>query len=146
MSVNNTVSLYDIFPFCKDDSRLPADFSGAKVTSVVINSEKTAMTLAMTLERPTPPYEIAALEEIIANEFGLSNVSVSAVYSRASAPVPGQGQSMPSHSQLPAPPASRAGAVIMGRRTKSAVTHIGQITLDHGKAAVCGEVCDVSSR
>ena len=144
--MSTPVSLYEIFPFCAGNNRLSADYSGAKVNSVVVSSDKSAMSLTITFEKPTPPYEISALESVIAAEYGLSTISISALSPRTPLhDAAGQPHSDSAHNTNTSSTVS-AGKVIMGRHTKAKPTPMGQVTIDDGKVTICGEVCSVSSR
>ena len=136
MSVQKPTLIYTMFPFCNDNDRLSADLSAAMVTSAVINGDKTAMKLTLTLVNPVPPAEIKAIEDIIAHEYGLSSVNVTTVYARTAVD---KKKSQPVS-------AAKADTVIMGRRIKDTVTQMDKITLELGKVTVSGEVCNTSSR
>ena len=66
-----TVLLYEMFPFCENSDRLKTDFSGARVVSAEVSKEKASMKLGIALAHPTPPADIAAIEEMVAREYGL---------------------------------------------------------------------------
>ena len=101
------------------------------------------MKLTLSLTEPAPPMEISALEDLIAQEYGLSDVAVTAVYARISS-------EYTRTSQFNYDPKSvslmKPGVVIMGKRVKGSATQMKDVSLDLGKAVVKGEVCDVSSR
>jgi len=144
LSAKDTVLLYEMFPFCRDNIRLGADYSGARVVSAVVDKSRTSMRVTISLTDPAPPLEITALEEIICREYGLNSVSITAVYSRSS-----NESTRKPHSSSPSSPAgAKPGAVIMGRRIGDSAkyTPIGDLSLDLGKATIKGEVCDVSGR
>ena len=138
MSSIDSIAFYEMFPFCMDSGKLSADFSGAKVLSVEIGNDKKSMKLTLSLAQPTPPADIGALEGVIAREYDLAEVSISAVYARAAA--------MPKSAKSKAATEIKPNTVIMGRKTKSAPMPMDKLTPEMGKAVVMGVVCDVSSR
>jgi len=144
LSAQENVLLYEMFPFCRGNARLASDYSGARVLSAAIDKSRTSMNLRVSLIEPAPPLEITVLEELIAQEFGLTAVSVTVVYARSSAEsrIPRTGASGKAVS------GSNPGVVIMGRRIGDSAnfTPIGELALEMGKAAVKGEVCDVSEK
>ena len=148
MSAQNPVLFYEMFPFCMGNDKLTADFSGAKVASAEVNRQKMSMTLTITPAMPTPPSEFRVIEDIIAREYGLNSVTISAVYSRAASPAEGKKAQTASAAKEKKKTRSGvpAGSVIMGRRIKDAVTPMEQVTLELGKVTVRGEVCEASSK
>ena len=132
------VLLFEMFPFCRDSERLASDFSGARVASATVEKEKSSMKLELSLIEPVPPAEISIVEELIAAEYGLETVNITAIYAHM-AP-----ESTSKKTRNNQPP--KADTVILGRHVKSAVTPIEKVTLELGKATVTGEVCSVSSR
>lgn len=145
MSAQDTILLYEMFPFCRDNTRLAADYSEARIVSASVDKARTNMKITLSLAQPAPPMEITALEDIIAQEFGLSAVSVTAVYAR-----PSEEHSRKSRATKSAgmPIGTKPGAVIMGRRIgdSAEIIPIGDLMLEMGKATVRGEVCAVNSR
>jgi DNA polymerase-3 subunit alpha (Gram-positive type) len=126
-----------MFPFCKDSGRLTADFSGARIVTALVNKEKTALDLTLSLTQPAPPLDISAIEEMISHEYDLS-VKATAVYARAKSQQKGKN---------PKSGASvKPGSVIMGRRAVGTITPMAEVKLELGKVTVKGVVCDVSSR
>jgi len=102
------------------------------------------MKVRIALTEPAPPLEITALEDMIAAEYGLSYVSVTAVYAR---PSDQHSRKLPGISGSGASDAA-PGVIIMGRRIgdSAKIIPIGTLSLDLGKATVRGSVCDVSSK
>jgi len=136
------VLLYEIFPFCRDSERLTADFSGARVVSAVVDKTRTEMKITISLTEPTSPLEISAIEDIVAEEFGLASVAATAIYVRPTSQSANKARKSPAK----AAPALKPGAVVMGRSAKESLTPIGSLALETGKATVSGVVCDVSSK
>jgi len=127
-----------MFPFCGDSDRLTADYSGAQVISVVVNKAKMTMAFTLSLTAPVPPLEISALEDIIARQFELSSVTITAVYARAFQPERKR--------KARKKPPVKSGSVIMGRQISSTPTPMQDVTLEHGKVTIKGEVCDISHK
>jgi len=134
-----------MFPFCKGDLRLAADYSGARVLLATVDKARTTMTVKLSLTEPAPPMEITALEDMIACEYGLSSVSVVAVYSRASSDSnKGSRDSVGAKSSKN----TAVGTIIMGRQigVSAKLTPMENLKLDLGKATVKGEVCNISNK
>jgi len=141
--MEESLLLFDMFPVCRDNERLTADYSGARVTKVSIEKERTVMRLILSLKEPVPPLEVTAIEEILAQEFGLDTVSIEAFYVRASNGLATNKQvKPPSKKKTTATP----GSMIMGKRVGETLTPMEDLTLELGKVNVRGVVCDVSSR
>ena len=138
MNEQKPKSFYEMFPFCRDNGRLSVNYAGARVFEATVNKEKMTMAFTLSLTEPSPPVEIKAIEDMIAAEYGLKSVSITAVFARA-AP---SDKSTKSQSGKTA----QSDPVIMGRRTKANATPMSDVSLELGKATVKGEVCDVSSR
>ena len=138
MSNNKTIPIYEVFPFLKGGDKLTADFSGALVSSVTINEANLSMSIDLSLAAPVPPLEISFIESLIASEYGMSSVTVSAYYSRASASAKNTtGKSGKN---------SKPGSIIMGKQIKGPVKPVKDLALELGKATVRGEVCNVASK
>ena len=138
LSDTNPVLLYEMFPFCKSCEKLTADYSGAKVVTVTINKAELSMSLTLSLTAPAPPMEISAIEDMIAEEYGLAEARIAAVYARPAALRKSAGpQSKKSVAK---------GAVLMGRNVKETFTPMNEVTIDHGKVTARGEVFDDKSR
>ncbi|MCL2201985.1 MAG: PolC-type DNA polymerase III [Oscillospiraceae bacterium] len=148
MSASDNTLLYEVFPFCRGNDRLASDYSGARVISVTVDKARTTMKLTVSLSEPVPPMEITALEDIICSEYGLSNVSATAVYSRSASETWGHTGEPPVAKTGQNPTGTSPGVVIMGKRpgTSAKFTPIGDLSLDLGKANVKGEVCSVTTR
>jgi len=127
-----------MFPFCKESERLSANYDGALVSDVTINTTKSVMEFTLLLSEPAPPMEIGAIESILAMELGLASVNITAVYARAK-------RSATARKSRKAPPA-RTGSIIMGRKVSAIPIPMETVSLEIGKVAVSGEVCDVTSR
>ena len=130
-----------MFPFCRGNERLAADYSSARVDSVTVGASRADMKIALTLAEPAPPLEMSAIEEIVAEEFGLEKVTVAAAYTRATSDSVRKARKATDKATVVKP-----GAVIMGKRVKESLTPIEKLTLELGKATVTGEVCDVSEK
>ena len=130
--------LYEMFPFCENNDRLSADYSETRVTSAAVGKDKTTMKLTLSFMEPVPPAEISSIEDIIAQEYGLLSVAATVTYAR----IPISTKAKSSRSNTP----EKAGAAIMGKSVKSAVTPMEKVTLELGRATVEGEVCSISSR
>jgi len=133
----NPVLLYDMFPFCENFKLVPADFSEARVTFAAVSKDKRTMKVNLSLVKPTPPADISTLEDVIAQEYGLESVDITAVYARLDLPIKSDSSSAA---------AKKTDAPILGKESKSAITPMELVTLELGKVTVRGEVCDVNSR
>jgi len=131
-----------MFPFCRGNQSLAADYSGARVVSATVDKSRAGMKITISLTEPAPPLEISAIEGIVAEEFGLESVTVTAVYARPTS----DNFKKTKKTQAKAATAVKPGAVIMGRGVKEALTPMENLSLEMGKAAVLGEVCDVSEK
>ena len=138
MSKKKPIPLYNVFPFLTGNDRLTADYSGALVSSVIIDESNLSMKIDLSLTAPAPPLEISLIESVISAEYTMSSVSITAIYSRASAYSKGNAAKS---QQL-----KKAGRIIMGRQIKSTVKPVAQLNSELGKVTVRGEVCNVSSR
>ena len=137
MNEQQSVALFEVFPFIEGSGRVSGDLREARVVSAKINKDKSTINVTLSLPKPVAPLELSALEAVISEEYELS-AAVTAVYARADPP--GNGAKNAKDSQ------ARAGTVIMGKRVKSNITPISEVTLELGKAAVTGEVCDISHK
>ena len=142
------VPLYEVFPFIKESTRLATDYSGVRVVSASVNQAKTKMEIALVLTTPVPPFEIHVLEDVISKEYGIKTVTINTTYSASSRP--GSGSSSASgkagKSDSSKSDASPSMPPIMGRAVKTKPTPMGEVTLDHGRVTVKGEVFAVRSR
>jgi len=127
-----------MFPFCKDNDSLTADYGEALVDDVVIHESTGQMEMSLSLKKPAPPLELRAIEDLIAAEDELESVTLKAYYAR---PEP---QAKGKKGKKGEPP--KPGSIIMGRRIAGKPTPIGEVTIESGKAVVKGEVCDVSHK
>ena len=143
MSGPPTTPLFTMFPSFKGNSRLSADYSGARVVCATVYNQNTAMRLTLSLTEPAPPYEINVIEDLIAQELDLSSVSITTVYARATSE---SIRNPNASSGVAAASSVKPGAVILGNRTKVTLTRIEDITPELEGVAVRGEVCDVTSK
>ena len=134
----DSVLLYEMFSFCKDNAKLRADFSSARVISAMVGKDKKTMKVSLSLAAPTPPSDVSNLEDIIAKEYGLESVSVTAVYARLSPLTQGSGSKASAY--------GKPDIVIMGKKVKNAITPMELVTLELGSVTVTGEVCNVLSK
>ena len=140
MSNNKTIPLYDVFPFLKGSGKLTANYDGALVSAVSIDEAKLSMSIDLSLAAPAPPLEISFIEKMVAAEYGMSSVVVSAYYLRAAASASAKSSTKKSKQT------SKPGSIIMGKPIKGSIKPVKELTLELGNAAVCGEVCNVSSK
>jgi len=150
LSAQKTPFLYDVFPFCKDSEKLSSDLSNAKVISAVVDKSRTSMKLTILLMDPAPPLEIRTIEELIAREYGLVSVSVTAYNARSQVTGSnGKQQQNPVSDKsriLTSGVGYKPGEAIMGRRAKDDAIPMSEVTLELGKATITGEVCGVSCK
>jgi len=134
-----------MFPFCKGNQRLAADYSGARVLSATVDKTHASMNVKISLIEPAPPMEIAALEDIIACEYGLSSVSVLASYVRQSTD---RKTGSKSNSSKKTSKTAAPGTLIMGKHigASAKLTPIGSLSVELGKVTIKGEVCDVTNK
>ena len=150
MSSPKQVPFYEIFPFCAGNGKLSSDYTGARVVSATVDKTRMTMDLMLSLTEPVPPVEIGVIEELIAREFGLSSVVVTALQARDS--VKADADSSPAITAAKRrrgarpPRALSTGAVIMGRRIKQSATPMGDVHIELGKVVITGEVCDIKSK
>ena len=131
------VLLLEMFPFCKEYEKLASDFCDARVVEAAVGKDKKSMKLTLSLAAPTAPADINSLEEVIAQEYGIFAVSITAVYARiASSDKEDRSENG----------AKKDNVAIYGKKTKSAITPMELISPEIGKVTVTGEVCNVSSR
>jgi len=142
MSTQKNIPFYEMFPFLKEANRLASDYTGARVISASVNEPKTAMEITITVTTPVPPYEVNILENLISDEYGIKTVTVNISYAHTLK----QGDRSSVSPASTTSPASSKTAPIMGRATKVTSTPMGDVTLDHGKVTIKGEVCAVRSK
>ncbi|MCL2079024.1 MAG: PolC-type DNA polymerase III [Oscillospiraceae bacterium] len=154
------VLLYEIFPFLQGAAKLTCDFSKVFVVRASINNAKTQMDIYLTVPSPIPPFEIDAMEKLIAKEYGIETVNISAAASAdpSGGGERGGGHSSPVGDSRPASAGAvtatvgvkdtgsakknlKTGKAIMGRIVKTAPMPMSQITIDDGKVTVRGIVC-----
>ena len=138
MSERDPIPLYKMFPALENNGKLTSDFDKALVSNVTVNETKRSMALTLTLAQPAPPFEIDLIEEMLACEFDLDRVSVSATYARP--PKPDKTRKSKNGADLP------SGTVIMGKKSKATPMPVGEVTLEHGNVTVKGVVCDISNK
>ena len=156
MSTQKNIPFFEMFPFLKETNRLAADYTGARVISAAVNQTKTNMEITISLTDPVPPYEVSILENLISNEYGIKTVTVNTICTHKTGKTGDGSVSYPQQSkkQINRPPASTQKSnpstsksnPIMGRATKAMPTPMGDVTLDHGKVTIKGEVCAVRSK
>ena len=84
----NPVPIYEMFPFIKETGKLATDLSGARVISASINQVNATMDITVTLETPTPPYELTLIKEMISKEFGIKTLTLTAKQPQNTSPAP----------------------------------------------------------
>ena len=139
----NPVLFYDMFPFLRGNKTLVADYNAARVDSVVVDKAKTTMSLTLTLTEPTPPYEIREIERLIAKEFCIESVLITAFFSHLAAKHTDEAE--PNQILNKEVKTKSLNKVILGKDIKTKPTPIKDITLDDGRVTVVGEVCLVLS-
>jgi len=135
-----------MFPFLKGQTRLATDYTGARVISVSLNEPKTKLDLTISVTELVPPYELNILEELISNEYGIKTTTVHPLYPNTPTTQKDPRPLAPSNSRPSASPATDPLTPIMGRATKTKPTPLNEITIDHGRVTIKGEVCAVRSR
>ena len=127
------IPFYDMFPGCRRfDGGLDALLREAVVTSAVADRQARTLEMELRLKAPIAPVDVASVEQAVAEEFGLSAVTI-----------------VPSYPQRTAPrKESGAGRVILGKAPKKApaVTPMREVELDLGRCTVQGEVFSVDHR
>ncbi len=96
------------------------------------------MKITLLLPEPIAPIDISMIENAVKTEFGLSTVAVTPVYRETTGAARRQAKKRESN--------TKENAVIYGREIRDSVTPMDKVTLDLGKATVCGEVFDVQSK
>jgi len=146
-----------MFPFLKETTRLAADYTGARVIFASVNQPKTSMEITIVVTDPVPPYEISILESLISNEYGIKTVTINTTYagvtggnktgdgSLSYSPVGVRQRTVPCLTSQNRPPPPKQ-TPIMGRATKVTPVPIGDVTLDHGKVTIKGQVIAVRSK
>ena len=129
---------YEMFPFLIENEQLESGYNEAKVLEAVVNRQNAAMELRILLPAPVPPLEIRTIEHIIARQYGLASVTITASFEQAS-PSESSGKKSVDKS-------AAVGTVIMGKAINKKAIPISEVTLDLGKVIVKGEVCDISSK
>jgi len=133
LSQQQAVPFFEMFSCCADDQSLAAVLHKTKVISATVDRENRIMRATILFPRPMAPVDIAAVEEGIAEEFGLKLVTVSPVYPKSAAPKKTAAE-------------KKQDAVLYGRAPSGSVTPMDKITLEMGKATVRGEIFDVQHR
>ena len=148
--MNQQIPIYEMFPFLKETDRLATDYTEARVTSATINKAKEKMEISLKLPKPAPAFELDIIEELISKEYDIKTVRVTttltqppehsntAVIARSSAT---------KQSTTPAAATKQTTTpAIMGTTTKTPPTPMGQVTEEHGKVTIKGEVNAVRSK
>ena len=122
-----------MFPGCRRfDGGLDALLREAVVTSAVADRQARTLEMELRLKAPIAPVDVASVEQAVAEEFGLSAVTIVPSYPQRTAPRKEGG----------------AGRVILGKAPKKApaVTPMREVELDLGRCTVQGEVFSVDHR
>ena len=126
-----------MFSCCRENEMLFDILKDAQVISAAADKSERTMTITLRLEKAAAPVFIQAIENEIAEEFGLHTVTVKTVYPRAaSVSVKAKGGEKK----------AAAGTVIMGRPIKGEAIPMEKLTLEMGKAVIHGEVFDVQNK
>lgn len=135
----NSVPFFDMFTCCRDGGALEVLLENSRVTNATVNKQDRTMKLSMVMAAPAAPAEITTIENGIAKEFGLSQVSISARFPTARV-IPPKGETAKKGG------GGKSGQVIMGKPVKGASTPMKDVHIDLGRVTVTGEVFDVTSR
>ena len=138
MASEKKVPFLDMFPCCRGDAGLSADFSEAVVTGATVDTAKGTIKIELETVTALAPVTLGSAEKRIAAEYGLQNVSITTFSARAEAKIQTKTKSWEkSEERLKS---------IMGRPLKTAPTPIAEISLDTGRVTVRGVVFAVESR
>jgi len=131
------VPFLEMFPFLAEG---PFDgiVKNAVVLSATVNEKQMTMELLASFAAPVPPVRVSALEEALAQAYGLKRVSVSPVYAASAAPKPKKAASGGAA-------AAKKGKTIFGR-VSGKVIPMAEVDLDAGNVTVEGTVFSVTSR
>ena len=75
--------LFEKYPFLERSGRLISDYTEAMVVSEEVNNNQTNIDVVVSLVKPVPPYEIAIIEDLIADETNAQMVNIRIVFSSA---------------------------------------------------------------
>ena len=140
MSQQEKIPFLDMFPFCQGLSDMCGGLGKTKVESVVINHDRTAMSIAAEFPRTAAPAELHTIEGRIQTEYGLHNVNITPLR-RETFPRP---QTKAQNGKEKKPGGS--GKVIYGRAIKGSPVDMDTINSESGNVIVQGEIFDVQSR
>ena len=122
-----------MFPGCRRfDGSLDALLKEAAVTSAVADRQARTLELELRLKAPIAPVDVAAVEQAVAEEFGLASVTVTPIFPSRTVKRSSDG----------------SGRVILGKPPKKAqpVTPMRDVELELGRCTVQGEVFAVNHR
>jgi len=125
-----------MFPFIKESGSLTTDFTDAQVIDASVKAANSVMEINVTVPKPVPPYVITKIEDLISKEMEIKNVTVNVYVTENREPASDTGGSQSDKKTVP----------IMGRVTKTKPTPMSEITIEHGRVTIRGEVFAVRSR
>ena len=79
MSEQQKTPFLDMFPFCEGLSGMCGGLDKAEVLAATVSKEKLSMAIEARFARPAAPAEKHTIEGRIADEYGLSSVSIKSV-------------------------------------------------------------------
>ena len=139
MSEETKTPFLDMFPFCAGQAGMCGGLESAFVISATVNREKMSMTIEAQFVRPAAPAEIHSLEGRIAEEYGLSSVSL---HSRTPVRVTAQTAEKKASGggKKSGTGADTSGKVIFGRSIKGAPVKMDTLNMESGNVVVSGSI------
>lgn len=123
-----------MFPCCEALTASAGGLDKAYVTSATLKRETMALAVEAFFSVMPAPADIAALEGCIAADFGLAAVHIAADWPRVVAEAADEGEK------------KSGGKVLYGKRIKGAVTPIADLSAEHNRVNVTGQIFAVDSR
>ena len=133
MAENHQYTFLEVFPFCEGLRDLAGGLDKVKLTEVVVERERMAMTVSLRFDQMPAPAELTLLEGRLREYFGLDRVALDADFPRP---------------KLPEPEGTKKerGDVLMGRAIRGKTVEIGSLSIESGNVTVAGRVFGSDSR
>ncbi len=135
MPSENSIPLLKMFPVLSESSVPMNALDRAKIGNVTVNTDARTMELRVEFTDVLPPVYINELERLIAKEYGLADVHIS-----ANDPV------LEGKVKLSRKANRASGRAIFGKIRRGDAVRMESLNLDSGKVLVTGEVFAVNSR
>ncbi len=125
MSKDKIPSFFDMFDCCRSDEIAPK-LMDAKVENVTVDKANGSMKMTLLFTQEVSPVETCFVETVLASEFGLETVSITAI--------------CPTVKKEKKDQTKKSPKIILGKQIKGSPVPMSGVSLDTGNVVISGEV------